>query len=489
MPDRLPALLELLDSPDVRQRIQAMIEELGGIEPPDAAELVATMDRRLHGIAESLRDVCFDDDTSEATNMLPWIWLELRFEWMRYNLQMQYQTILQGIAHPLLMARGAALSFILEAVEHHLDAESVFLVQKIAADPAGAARGAIERTDRLFALMAAASAGGRDAVETLLTAQDQIARHTDSQPVRQEMSKAISTVIEKVGGALRVSVVDFTHALEGTLIRHLGQARVRVALSQESPDYNLNIPSAVANALLKAAGEWMDAMAATSLHMGADERIANGRPAHVTLRVALRRTGDRVELEMKDDADGTVTYHPNWRVWPIRDLKLQLTQQPGEGSTMVFRCDVASVTEYLMLRVGVSDTDAVIGVPMRLVGHIEQRDRSALAMQGERLISRQHGGTMRLIDLGDAMFGAAIDASEATYVHIRPDGDEGESVALRVIAVDGVCRGSIKAMPDMLAEAPLRGFVQADRRIVGIIDLDRLLGREDDEARWERMAA
>ena len=133
MSDRLPALLELLDSPEVRQRIAGMIEELGCIEPHDAEELVGTMDRRLHGIAESLRDVCFDDDTTEATNMLPWIWLELRFEWMRYNLQMQYQTILQGTANPLLMARGAALSFILEAVEQHLDAESGFLVQKIAA--------------------------------------------------------------------------------------------------------------------------------------------------------------------------------------------------------------------------------------------------------------------------------------------------------------------------------------------------------------------
>lgn len=489
MSDRLPALLELLDSPDVRQRIGAMIEELGCIDPHDAETLVATMDRRLHGIAESLRDVCFDDDTSEATNMLPWIWLELRFEWMRYNLQMQYQTILQGTANPLLMARGAALSFILEAVEQHLDAESAFLVQKIAADPAGAARGAIERTDRLFSLMAAASAGGRDAVEALLTAQDQIARYTDSQPVRQEMSKAISTVIERVGGALRVSVVDFTHALEGTLIRHLGQAPVRVALSQESPDYNLSIPSAVANALLRASGEWMDAIASSSLSMSADERIQNGRPAHVTLRVALRRTGDLVELEMQDDADGTVSYRPNWRVWPIRDLKLHLEQTPGVGSTMTFRCEVASVTEYLMLRVGHSSTDAIIGVPLRLVGHIERRDAAALAMQGERLISRQHGGTMRLIDLGQAMFGSGIDPTDATYVQIRPDGDDGDAVALRVLAVEGICRGSIKSMPDMLADAPLRGFVQADQRIVGIVDLDRLLDREDDQARWERMVA
>ena len=161
-----------------------MIEELGGIGTHDAEELVGTMDRRLHGIAESLRDVCFDDDTSEAVNMLPWIWLELRFEWMRYNLQMQYQTILLGTAKPLLMARGAALSFILEAVEHHPDAESAFLVQKIAADPAGAARGAIERTDRLCSLMAGPTSGGDDRGEDLFPPPDPSASPQGCTPVR-----------------------------------------------------------------------------------------------------------------------------------------------------------------------------------------------------------------------------------------------------------------------------------------------------------------
>lgn len=489
MSDHLPALLELLDSADVRDRIRLMIEQLGGVSDTDAEAIVEHTDARLHGIAESLRDVCFDDDTTEAHNMLPWIWLELRFEWMRYNLQMQYQTILLGTANPALMARGAALSYLLEAVELHLDAESAFLVQKIAADPAGAARGAIERTDRLFSLMASASAGGRDAVESLLIAQDQIARHTDSQPVRQEMSKAISAVIEKVGSALRVSVVDFSHAFEGVLIRELGQAPVRVALSQESPDYNLVIPSAVANALLKASAEWMVAIGNSSLQRSAQERMAAGLPAHVTLRVSLKRVGDRVELILSDDADGTVDYHPNWRAWPIRDLKLSLQQTPGTGSTMTFRCDVASVTEYLMVRVGPEEQDAIVGIPMRIVGHIERRDSTAIAMQGKRLISRQHGGTLQLLDLGASMFNEPIAIDEATYVHVRPDGDEGEAIALRVRGIEGVCRGSLKSVPEMLQSAPLRGFVQADRRIVGVIDFDQLLERDTDALRWSTMLA
>jgi hypothetical protein len=130
----------------------------------------------------------------------------------------------------------------LDLVESHLDAETSFLVQTIAADPASAARGAIDRTDRLFGLMASASAGGRDAVESMLEAQHQRKRLTDPVALRQQMSRAIASVVEKVGGALRVDVVDFVHALEGLLIRH-GQARVRVTLSHESADLGLTIPA------------------------------------------------------------------------------------------------------------------------------------------------------------------------------------------------------------------------------------------------------
>lgn len=489
MSNRLFQLLELLDSQDVRARINQMIQELGGVDDADAETIMKSMDARLRGIAASLRDVVFDDDITEAQSMLPWVWLELRFEWMRYNMQMQYQTVMQGTASPALMARGAALSYVLEAVELHLDAESAFLVQKVAADPAAAARGGIERTDRLFELMASASAGGRDAVESLFAAQAQIGRHTDSTAVHQEVSKVIGTVMEKIGGALQVSVVDFSHAIEGVLIRQLGRAPVRVALTQISPDVNAYIPSAVANALLATAGEWMRAIGETSLNTDAEARIAAGRPAHVTLTASLQLQGQFASLVLSDDADGTVLYQPNWREWPVRDLKLQLVQREGEGGTLTVQGLLSDVAEYLMVRVGEDEHDAVIGVPLLAVDHIEQREESALGMWGGLLIDRQSETTTRLIDLGETLFGTGIPQSVATYVLVRPDGPEAPALALRVRGVEGICRGSVKQMPTVLTNSPLRGFVQADQHLVSIIDFDRLLGREQRDGMLQTKAA
>ena len=476
MADRLLDLLTLLDSSDVRDRIHEMIADLGGVPDADAAALEAAMDERLRGIAESLRDVCIDDDSVEAYSLLPGIWLELRFEWMRYNMQMQYQTVLRGRAEPTLMARGAALSYLLEAVEMSLDSESAFVVTKIAADPAGTALGAITQTERMFQRLSAASAGGRNAVEALLQTQDQIARHTDSPLVREEFSKAISAVIENVGAGLLVSSADFTQALEGVLLRHLGTLPLRVVLQDASPDATLTIPSAVANGLLTAARGWMDAMRDSSLATDAVQRIASGRAGYVTITSSLSRLGDLVRFSLADDGDGCVLYRPDRQVWPIRDFKLSMTQQAGVGSTMLFGCNVTSISEYLMLRVGARDDDAMIGVPLRMVGHIEQRDASAIALHGACLVDRTHGGTVQLIDLGQSLFNAPIGTDDATYVHVHPDGEDQPAVALRVRAVTGICRGSVKWLPTSLPDSPLRGFVYSDRDLVGIIDFDRLLG-------------
>jgi hypothetical protein len=132
-----------------------------------------------------------------------------------------------------------------------------------------------------------------------------------------------------------------------------------------------------------------------------------------------------------------------------------------------------------MLRVGVRDDEAFIGIPLRMVDHIEQRDEDAVAVHGTRLIDRTTGGTVPLIDLGDALFGAAISAVDGTYVHVRLEAMDkcpGGVVAVRVLGVEGICRGSVRSVHGMLSQSPLRGFVQSDSHLVAVVDFDRLLG-------------
>ena len=471
MSARVLAFFDLLDGSDVRDRIRQMIVDMGTVSEQDMDALCNSVDQRLRSMRASLHDVCYEDDMSEAEGMLPWIWLEMRFEWMRYNAQMQYQTVMLGTANPELMARGAALSSLIEGVERQLDATQLYTVMRIAADPAGVALAAVARTERLFSVMANASLGGREAVESLLTAQEKMARLNKAGPVRQEMTDAIGTVMQKVGDALRVTSEDFNLALQGVMLAELGQAPMLSVLVDANNHAECLLSSEVAIGLLRAAREWMAAMRDTSMMMHADERISLGRPSFVTIAWTIRNTPDQVILELVDDADGTVHFMPATAEWPIQDLRFEARHEPGHGSTVTIHCDVSSLAEYLMLRVGAEEHDALVCVPSLLVLNIEQRDRSALAVRGTHLINRLHGGAHPLIDLGDELFDMPIDASEATYVHVRSGDDAGEILAMRVRGVQGICRGSMKSVPKALQTPLVRGFIVTADNMVAVLDI------------------
>ena len=477
MSQRVMALLELLDGVGVRDRIRQMIVEFGCVTPEDTETLCTSIDRRLRGIRASLHDVCMDGDTSEAEAMLLWICLEMRMEWMRYNSQMQYQTVMQGSADPVLMARGAALSFLLEALDRKLDATQLYTVSRIAEDPQGVALAAVSRTDRLFSVMARASRGGREAVDSLLAAQDKITRSAKSGPVQHDLTEAIGTVMQTVGDALRVTSEDFSHALQGVLLRELGHAPVLVLLENVSRQADAQLPSAVAIGLLGAAGTWMAALSATSLQMSADARISAGRPAFVTLAWNLSEDGDQVALELRDDADGTVSFKTNSQDWPIRDLVLHVVQQPGHGSTLRISCQVTTIADYLLLRVGRGEHDVLIGVPSQTIMHIEQRDGSAVAVGGTTLIDRLDGGAHALVDLGEMLFDSPVEPDGATYVLVRHGEGPNSSIAFRVRGVHGIRRGTMKPVPSALKGAPVRGFVVTGHDITAVLDVASIVQR------------
>jgi hypothetical protein len=323
--------------------------------------------------------------------------------------------------------------------------------------------------------MAGASLGGREAVESLLTAQEKMARLNKAGPVRQEMTEAIGAVMQKVGDALRVTSEDFSHALQGVLLRELGQAPVLTILRDSNAYEPTRLPSAVAIGLLRAATEWMAAIRDTSMTTLSDERISLDRPAYVTISWTLRSENDQVILELADDADGTVHFAPESTDWPVQDLHLQAHQERGVGSTLRIRCDVTTLAEYLMLRVGSEANDVLVCVPSLSVVNIEQRDVSALAVRGTHLINRLHGGAHPLIDLGGVLFDAPIDATEATYVHVRTGDGPDDVLVMRVRGVQGICRGSMKAVPLGLKSPVVRGFIMTGEHVVAVLDIAEAL--------------
>jgi hypothetical protein len=74
----------------------------------------------LRTLAQTLSD---PEDEAELYPSLAAAWLELRFEWQRYNLIANYQTVRDGSCPPLVLARASLVSGILAQVEELLEEE------------------------------------------------------------------------------------------------------------------------------------------------------------------------------------------------------------------------------------------------------------------------------------------------------------------------------------------------------------------------------
>jgi chemotaxis protein histidine kinase CheA len=62
-----------------------------------------------------------------------------------------------------------------------------------------------------------------------------------------------------------------------------------------------------------------------------------------------------------------------------------------------------------------------------------------------------------------------VHGQEATYVIVQPD--SGRRMALRVCGIEGTRKAALRAVPDGLQATRLRGFIQSDGRVVGVLDI------------------
>lgn len=466
---RLDSVLELLDRSRLQAQAHGMLHDLGASEDQDAVTALANLIDRLDDIGLSLRDVCPEGDEYELALGLPNAWLELRLLWSRWNLRMQYQTMTTGCASGGLMVGGAMLGELIESMERLLDAESALLVHKIADDPFGTARGSAQRTERLFERMSSACDGGNRAVEAMLLAQDQLLRLVDTPAIRRELDKAIRNVIDEISTGLLLSGDDLAPALEAVILRTLGTAAVRVVPQIHGIDPQMRLAPDVSMLLLEVIEEWLSALGAQSLRLTPAERAELGKSAYVTIDFHLAVEGDDVVLTLRDDADGMVDYERHKRSDAMRNVRVKVEQTAGVGSTLEIRCSSRKVDEYLLLRVVEGSHDGGFAVPLRAVQTIEHRPAEDLCVHGTRLMGR-NGDTIRVVDLGEELFRTPLAGLDvASYVHVTST--RGELLALRVRAVEGIRRATLRSVPESFEGTMLRGFIQADQQVIGVIDL------------------
>jgi hypothetical protein len=443
----LENVLAALDAVALRQQAEAMLADMGASEPGPRRQLADHYLAHIEGVAQALRDVCPDGDDYELPQTLANAWLELRLIWNRCNQQMQYQNMQDG-ASPGVMAAGALLGQLLETLRQFLDTESLLMVEKIGTDPYG----------------------GNRAVEALLMAQDQLHHQLEAPEARRTLDTAVEAVVDEIERALVLTGEDIGAALEARLLKAVDGASVRVLPQLHGFDSNISLPPDVGRLLVDVSVEWALALKALSLARSSEQRIADQKSAFVTLNVQIGLDANDVILTFSDDGDGNVVYARNQRSDAIRNVRLNLAQTVGSGSRLEVRCSLRKVNDYLVVRSIDNSADGWLAVPMRSVQAIEQRSADHLLVRGSVLAARDGFEAISVADVGSLLYNVNnVQGQEGIYVMVQPE--RGNRMALRVSGIEGTRRAALRAVPEGLQATRLRGFIQSDGRVVGVLDI------------------
>lgn len=446
-----------------------MLAAMGADGPGAPRRLADHYLAHIEGVAQALRDMCPDGDIYELPQALANAWLELKLIWNRCNQQMQYQNMQDG-ASPGLMVAGALLGELLETLHQFLDVDSQLLVDKIGADLFETAHRAAEQNGRLLERMSSASDGANRAVEALLMAMDQVQKQLEAPDARRELDKAVEVVVEEIERALVLTGEDIGGALEARLLKALDGSALRVVPRLQGFDRKTCLPPDVARLLVNLSEDWVLALKATALNRSADERMAAQQAAFVTLQIQIGMDGGDVVLSFSDDGDGTVVYARNQPMDAMHNLRLDLTQTAGRGSRLEVRCSLRRVNDYLVVRSIDDAADGWLAVPLSAVESIEQRSPDHLRLRGRALTARDSGEAIPVADAGQLMFNVHnAQRPQDAYVIVQPA--SGQRMALRVSGIEGTRRAAMHAVPEGLNGTRLRGFIQSESRVIGVLDL------------------
>jgi hypothetical protein len=219
--------------------------------------------------------------------------------------------------------------------------------------------------------------------------------------------------------------------------------------------------------------EWALALKAHALTRSNEQRIADQQAGFVTLKVHISVDPSEVILTLSDDADGAVVYARNQLSDAIHNVRLNRVQTATCGNRLEVRCRLRKVSDYLVVRSIDDAADGWLAVPLSAVESIEQRSADHLRVRGSVLTARDGREAISVADAGLLLFNVNnVRQQEDTYVIVRPDNDR--RMALRVSGIEGTRRAALRTVPEGLKASGLRGFIQTDRRLIGVLDLAEL---------------
>lgn len=472
-PSKIQSLRHSLLDPDQVQEAMSVVALTPDITPELLEEMTQNYLERCKTICNAMEDLTFDDDESEAERHIPLTWLATRYEWSRYNDQMQYQTILQGQADVRTVATGSMLSKIAEKLEAMQSRQELFWTLKLAADPFGTVERIHRMSDRLMQLGAATGRGVNDVLQELYSIREFIVSCTSDSSIIEKLDKSITRSIEAAEKSIGIALDDLHAALEAEVVRRLSNSAVTALIEMGNPSGSELIPPDICDLFFKTAQVWLDHLFSASIEASPEEREANGKSAHLTLNWRLDRDEKKISFSMRDDGMGAGGF-ALCESSAQSGLAVRHSHEPGSGSELIVESSfmMNGNAEYLSFSVFDGEDFSTLAIPAQYVSFIEQVDPDRLR-SAAGVLQSSDGTCYSILDTSHDVFGA--QGPYARNLVVFADLGAAGKPALRVDDIHGISRGRVKPLPLDGGQNRLAGILNTGGELTLVLDIEGIM--------------
>lgn len=439
---------------------------------PEADILIDTyFTFKVKSLLESAKDVCLDGDESELQRLLSHIWIEYRMEWIRYNTQMQYQTVVRGMAEPELCARGAALSYLIGVIESFLSNEEIYWCTKLAVEPIEYLRSRSAMTSRMIELASLGGQAGIAAVSNIVELRNLLSSKIKNPLIDTVLDKTMITMEEIFTKASALSVADLRHSLEMVMTTFLASSPVPVILNRMSDNESILVPAVTIAGVNQLFSEWLKLLIETSVENSIEERRLSEKSDHVTIEWTLEEaTGGRLLLELKDDGLGK-NHISEFKNLP-KDWQIEQEQIAGKGSRIKINFMGTQLAAMILFSCSGPHYDFFFAILADQVEEIFSDDQLTYGLDGQIKYARtkKDDQIYPLIDMAQVLFGKTKSSEKSVFIKVASP--KCKSLIIKATTVDVIIKDSIKIGPKTLAFTD--GYILYKGAVVSVIDISKL---------------
>jgi hypothetical protein len=447
---------------------------------------------KIDSLLESLQDVAIDGDETEVRRLLSHIWIEYRMEWIRYNTQMQYQTVIQGQAKPLLMGIGSALSFLIQLVERYLSIDELYWVTKLAADPIAFLSSRNILTNRIVDIAHNIGTAGCKIMEDVSQLRDQSSsRHLDANS-SVAMDKRINATVDNIENLLASNMAlnstDLSESLEMILTTNLKSSPVNIVVHKDLESDEASIPAETISGLNSLFSVWLQTLIRDSIEKNIEERRAKNKTDHVQIiwKITKRASG-RLIITFKDDGCGKISsiQLPNLP----SDWRIDYHNNEQGGSEVLINFRGSQSIEMLTLGLHEGSHMYPFAIPKSNIISVVPNSGIILTKAFEVQIANVGNTNFVLIDLLKYVSEEMVACEPPVFktkAYLQIKDSETREYVICINEIFQTVRGATRAGQTMLSF--VEGYVLVGNKLISVIDVD-LLAEVVDGKRQARRAA